>query len=113
MRIVMIAIVIPIVVGFIFSIAWALAYSLILKQRSILKAIALVSIVLGVSLAMYRLLYAYPGPEWILGFALGAPAGIKLVQKIGPEKPTDEGAIAVLLAGPLILILLLTAIAIL
>ncbi|CUX77843.1 hypothetical protein CHITON_1064 [Thermococcus chitonophagus] len=30
----------------------------------------LVSIVLGVLLAMYKLLYAYPGPEWVIGFVL-------------------------------------------
>ncbi|WP_297420698.1 hypothetical protein [Thermococcus sp.] len=44
---------------------------------------------------------------WFLGISVSFFAGLWLVQKYGPKKPTDESAIAIFLLGLLILALLL------
>ncbi len=44
---------------------------------------------------------------WFIGMASGFFTGLWLVQKHGPEKPTEESAVAVLLFGPLIMVALL------
>jgi len=44
---------------------------------------------------------------WFLGFILGFPLGLWLVQRIGPENPSEESLVALFLLGPLILALLL------
>ncbi|ASJ07430.1 hypothetical protein [Thermococcus pacificus] len=95
------------VMGFIFTIVWALSYVLVLKQRSVARALLGVLVLFGaiVLFTPYRFQGNLLG--WFIGISAGFFVGLQLVQKYGPEKPTDESAIAVFLLGPLIFALLL------
>ena len=59
--------------------------------------------------------YRFPGSllGWFIGTSAGFFVGLFAVQRHGPEKPTDEGAVAVLILGPLILALLLVLVVVL
>ncbi len=95
------------VMGFLFTIALAMSYVLVLKQRSVARALLGVLVLFGaiVLFTPYRFRGDLLG--WLIGISAGFFVGIWLVQKYGPEKPTDESAIAVFLFGPLIFALLL------
>ncbi|AHF81123.1 Hypothetical protein TES1_1748 [Thermococcus paralvinellae] len=95
-------------VGFLFTLIWAGFFVIVEKQKSIWKATLGVTILF---LAMITLNYArYRLGEllgWFLGAIVGFPFSLWFVQKVGPEKPTKESAIAMFLFGPLIFAALL------
>ncbi|WP_167912189.1 hypothetical protein [Thermococcus sp. 21S7] len=93
--------------GFLFTVAWALSYALIIRQRSTVKAVLGVVLLYGAMLAFTPLRFRGSLLGWFLGIVPGFFAGMWLVQRYGPEKPTEESAVAVLLFGPLVLAALL------
>ncbi|CAI1493622.1 conserved membrane protein of unknown function [Thermococcus nautili] len=95
--------------GFLFTVAWALSYALVIKQKSTVKALLGVFLLFGAMLAVNSLRFRGSLLGWFLGIVPGFFVGLWLVQKYGPEKPTEESAVAVLLFGPLIMVGLLVA----
>ena len=95
--------------GFLFMVAWALSYALVIRQRSTARAVLGVFLLFGAMLAFNSLRFRGSLLGWFLGIAPGFFIGMWLVQKYGPERPTEESAVAVLLFGPLIMAGLLVA----
>ena len=95
--------------GFLFTVAWALSYALVIRQRSTARVVLGVFLLFGVMLAFNSLRFRGSLLGWFLGIVSGFFAGLWLVQKYGPEKPTEESAVVVLLFGPLILVGLFVA----
>ncbi|AHL22333.1 hypothetical protein [Thermococcus nautili] len=95
--------------GFLFTVAWALSYALVIKQKSTVKALLGVFLLFGAMLAVNSLRFRGSLLGWFLGIVPGFFAGLWLVQKYGPKKLTEESAVAVLLFGPLIMVGLLVA----
>jgi len=91
------------VLGVLFTLAWAGFFILIGRQRSVVKA-SLGVFLLFTAMGIMNYLKWHLGepPGWLLGFITGFPPGLWLVQRIGPEKPSEESAIALFLLGPLI-----------
>lgn len=95
--------------GFLFTVAWALSYALVIRQRSTVRAVLGVFLLFGSMLAFNSLRFKGSLLGWFIGIVSGFFTGLWLVQKYGPEKPTEESAVAVLLFGPLIMVGLLVA----
>ncbi|ASJ00817.1 hypothetical protein [Thermococcus gorgonarius] len=95
------------VMGFLFTLGWAVSYVLVLKQRSVARALLGVLILFGVIVLFTPYRFGGDILGWLIGISAGFFVGLQLVQKYGPEKPTDESVIAVFLLGPLIFALLL------
>ncbi|USG99370.1 hypothetical protein K1720_07480 [Thermococcus argininiproducens] len=91
------------ILGFLFILAWAGFFILIGRQKSIVKASLGVFLLFTAMGVMNYLKWHLGEPRgWFLGFITGFPIGLWLVQRIGPEKPSEESAIALFLLGPLI-----------
>ena len=93
--------------GFSFMLAWAFGYLLMARQGSVAKALLGVFFLFGALMLFNR--YRFRGElfGWFIGIIAGFFTGLWLVQKYGPEKPTEGSAVALFLFGPLILALLL------
>lgn len=101
--------------GFLFMLGWALSYVALARAKSTLKAILGVFLLYGVMLLFFKLRfesYKHGGSllGWLMGIASGFFIGLWLVQKHGPDKMTEESAVAMLLVGPVILVGLLIAV---
>lgn len=101
--------------GFLFMLGWALSYAYVARVKSTPRAILGVFLLYGVMLLFFKLRfesYKHGGSllGWLMGIASGFFAGLWLVQKHGPDKMTEESAVAMLLVGPVILVGLLIAV---
>ncbi|NJE25507.1 hypothetical protein E3E22_02495 [Thermococcus sp. MV5] len=89
--------------GFLFIFAWAGFFILIGRQKSVVKA-SLGVFLLFTAMGVMNYLKWHLGEPlgWLLGFITGFPLGLWVVRRIGPEKPSEESAIAFFLFSPLI-----------
>jgi len=95
--------------GFLFIVAWGLFYLLIIGQRSTLRALAGVVLLFGAMALFNRYRFQGSLSGWLVGTSVGFFTALWLVQKHGPEKPTDGAVIAILLFGPLVMVGMLLA----
>ncbi|WP_456452064.1 hypothetical protein [Thermococcus sp.] len=99
------------ILGFSFTLAWAGFFILIGRQKSIVKASLGVFLLFTAMGAINYLKWHLGEPfGWLLGLITGFPSGLWLVQKVGPEKPSEESLVALFLLGPLIFAVVLIAI---
>ncbi|QDA31580.1 hypothetical protein FH039_08175 [Thermococcus indicus] len=95
------------VLGFLFTVAWALSYTLVIRQRSAARALLGVTLLFGAMLLFNRYRFNGSLSGWFIGISAGFFAGLWLVQHYGPEEPTEESAVAVFLMGPVVMVLLM------
>jgi len=99
------------VAGFLFTLTWAGFFVIVGKQKSIWKATLGVILLFLTMIVLTYAKYNFGKPlGWFFGTTLGFLFGIWLVEKVGPEKPTEESAIAMFLFGSLIFAALLVII---
>ncbi|KPU62568.1 hypothetical protein EP1X_08350 [Thermococcus sp. EP1] len=89
--------------GFLFILAWVGFFILIGQQKSVVKASLGIFLLFTAMSVMNYLKWHLGEPRgWFIGFITGFPLGLWLVRRIGPDKPTEESAVALFLLGPLI-----------
>ena len=95
-------------VSFLFTMAWAGFFVIVGKQRSIWKSTLGVTILFLAMMVLNYVRYRLGEPlGWFLGAIVGFPLSLWFIQRVGPEKPTKESAVAMFLFGPLIFAALL------
>ncbi|NJE01330.1 hypothetical protein [Thermococcus sp. JdF3] len=96
------------ILGLVFTLTWAGFFILVGRQRSTVKASLGVFLLFVAMVAINYLKWQIGEPRgWFLGLIVGFPLGLWIVQKVGPEKPTEESAVAMFVLGPLVLAALL------